>query len=160
LVLASLVLSAAFTVAQARLLRGRDPIAMTAVQFLGAALAVLPFAAATEGGPAMPGTTGAILATAALAAGGTLLPFAPFAYAQGGGRAEGAGPSLNMEPRVGGGVGVVFFGTPARRGQLAGGAAILAGTARGSRPLLAGGRGAGGGSAGEPAPAAHAGAVG
>ena len=36
LVLASLMLSATFTVGQSRLLRGRDPIA--AVQFLGAAL--------------------------------------------------------------------------------------------------------------------------
>src|SRR5215467_6868694 len=37
LVLASLLLSAAFTVAQAQLLRDQDPIALTAVQFLGAA---------------------------------------------------------------------------------------------------------------------------
>ena len=43
LVLASLLVSAAFTVAQARRLQGRDPVALTAVQFLGAALAVLPF---------------------------------------------------------------------------------------------------------------------
>jgi len=51
LVLASLLLSATFTVAQTRLLRGRDPIALTAVQFLGAALAVLPFAAVAEARP-------------------------------------------------------------------------------------------------------------
>src|SRR3984957_5269908 len=38
LVLASLVLSGTFTVAQTRLLAGRDPVAVTAVQFLGAAL--------------------------------------------------------------------------------------------------------------------------
>jgi len=49
LVLASLLLSAAFTVAQARRLQGRDPVALTAVQFLGAALAVLPFSVAAEG---------------------------------------------------------------------------------------------------------------
>ncbi len=54
LVLASLLLSAAFTVAQARRLRGRDPVALTAVQFLGAALAVLPFSVAAEGVPALP----------------------------------------------------------------------------------------------------------
>src|SRR5258708_8665515 len=42
LVLASLLLSATFTLAQARLLRGRDPIAVTAVQFLRAPLAALP----------------------------------------------------------------------------------------------------------------------
>ena len=58
LVLASLLMSAMFTVAQARLLRGRDPVAVTAVQFLGAALAVLPFAAVTEGVPALPGPAG------------------------------------------------------------------------------------------------------
>ena len=37
LVLASLLLSAGFTVSQTRLLPGRDPVAVTAVQFLGAA---------------------------------------------------------------------------------------------------------------------------
>ena len=42
LVLASLFLSATVTVAQARLLAGRDPVAVTAVQFLGAALGSLP----------------------------------------------------------------------------------------------------------------------
>jgi O-acetylserine/cysteine efflux transporter len=45
---ASLVLSAAFTVAQAGLLPGRDPVAVTALQFLAAAVAALPVAAATE----------------------------------------------------------------------------------------------------------------
>ena len=54
LVLASLLVSAVFTVAQTGLLAGRDPVAATAVQFLGAALAVLPFAVATEGLPARP----------------------------------------------------------------------------------------------------------
>ena len=54
LVLASLVLSAAFTVAQGRLLPGRDPVAVTAVQFLGAALGALPVAALWEGAPAGP----------------------------------------------------------------------------------------------------------
>ncbi len=58
LVLVSLLVSAIFTVAQTRLLAGHDPVATTAVQFLGAALAVLPFAALTEGllpSPAPPG---------------------------------------------------------------------------------------------------------
>ncbi|HEV8223546.1 MAG TPA: DMT family transporter, partial [Streptosporangiaceae bacterium] len=44
LVLASLLVSAGFTVAQDRLLPGRDPAAVTAVQFLGAALAAVPAA--------------------------------------------------------------------------------------------------------------------
>lgn len=155
LVLASLLLSAAFTVAQARLLHGRDPIAMTAVQFLGAALAVLPFAVVTEAGPAMPGTAGPVLATAALAVGGTLLPFALFAYAQSRVAAEVAGAFLNIEPLVGAVAGAVFFGNPAGPGQLAGGLGILAGIALSSLPLLAGGRAARRRSASDPVTAAH-----
>ena len=154
LVLASLLLSATFTVAQARLLRGRDPIAMTAVQFLGAALAVLPFAAVTEGVPALPGTHGPVLATAALVAGGTLLPFALFAYAQSRVAAEVAGAFFNIEPFVGAVAGAAFFGNPVGPEQLAGGAAVLAGIALSSLPLLAGGRAAGPGSGRDPVPAA------
>jgi drug/metabolite transporter (DMT)-like permease len=155
LVLASLLLSAIFVVAQARLLRGRDPIAMTAVQFLGAALAALPFAAVTEARPAMPGTAGPVLATAALAVGGTLLPFALFAYAQSRVPAEVAGAFLNIEPLVGAVAGAVFFGNPAGPEQLTGGLAILAGIALSSLPLLAGGRAARRGSGNDPVPAAH-----
>jgi O-acetylserine/cysteine efflux transporter len=155
LVLASLVLSATFTVAQARLLRGRDPFAMTAVQFLGAALAVVPFAAVTERGPTVPGTPGPVLATAALAAAGTLLPFALFAYAQSRVPAEVAGAFLNIEPLVGAVAGALFFGNPAGPEQLAGGAAILGGIALSSLPLLAGGRATRRGSGHGPAPAAH-----
>src|SRR6266436_2517827 len=54
LVLVSLLLSATVTVAQGRLLTGRDPIAVTAVQFLGATLGSLPVAVVTEGMPAAP----------------------------------------------------------------------------------------------------------
>src|SRR6266851_880987 len=139
LVLASLLVSAVFTVAQTRLLAGRDPIATTAVQFLGAA--------------------GPVLATAALAAGGTLLPFALFAYAQSRVPAEVAGAFFNIEPFVGAVAGAVFFGNPVGPGQLGGGAAVLAGIALSSLPLLAGGRAAGGratgpGSGRDPVPAA------
>jgi O-acetylserine/cysteine efflux transporter len=155
LVLASLLLSATFTVAQTRLLRGRDPIAMTAVQFLGAAVAVLPFAAVTEARPAMPGTAGPVLATAALAAGGTLLPFALFAYAQSRVPAEVAGAFLNIEPLVGAIAGAVFFGNPAGPEQLTGGLAILGGIALSSLPLLAGGRAARRGSGNDPVLVAH-----
>jgi drug/metabolite transporter (DMT)-like permease len=52
LVLASLLVSAVFTVGQARLLRCRDPVAVTAVQFLGAALGALTFTVITERMPA------------------------------------------------------------------------------------------------------------
>jgi drug/metabolite transporter (DMT)-like permease len=140
LVLASLLLSATFTVAQVRLLRGRDPIAVTAVQFLGAALAVLPFSVATEGMPAAPGGPGAVLAAAGLVAGGTLLPFTLFAYAQSRVSAEVAGAFLNLEPLIGAVAGVAVFGDPAGLRQLTGGAAILAGIALSSLPLLGTGR--------------------
>jgi drug/metabolite transporter (DMT)-like permease len=137
LVLASLLLSATFTVAQGRLLRGRDPIAVTAVQFLGAALAAAAFAVITEGVPALPGGSGALLATAVLAVGGTLLPFTLFAYGQSRVSAEVAGAFLNLEPLVGGVLGVVVFGDPAGPRQVLGGAAILAGIALSSFPLFA-----------------------
>jgi O-acetylserine/cysteine efflux transporter len=140
LVLASLLMSAMFTVGQTRLLAGRDPVATTAVQFLGAALAALPFAALTETVPAVPATPWPLLATAVLAVGGTLLPFALFAYAQSRVPAEVAGAFLNIEPLVGAGAGAVFFGNPAGPGQLAGGAAILGGIVLSSLPLLAGAR--------------------
>src|SRR5262245_19863139 len=140
LVLASLLLSAAFTVAQARRLRGRDPVALTAVQFLGAALAVLPFSVATEGGPAVPAGPGVVLAVLGLAAGGTLLPFTLFAYAQGRVSAEVAGAFLNLEPLVGAVAGVVVFGDPAGPVHFARAAAILAGIALSTRQPLAAGR--------------------
>ena len=137
LVLASLLISATFTVAQTRLLRGRDPVAVTAVQFLGAALAAAPFAVITEGVPALPGHSGALLATAGLALGGTLLPFTLFAYGQSWVSAEVAGAFLNLEPLVGAVAGVVVFGDPAGPQQILGGAAVLAGIALSSLPLFA-----------------------
>jgi O-acetylserine/cysteine efflux transporter len=137
LVLASLLMSAMFTVAQTGLLRGRDPVAVTAVQFLAAALAVLPVAVATEGVPAVPSSAGTILACAGLALGGTLLPFTLFAYGQSRVAAEVAGAFLNLEPLVGAVAGVVVFSDPMGPHQVLGGAAILAGIAMGSRPLLA-----------------------
>jgi O-acetylserine/cysteine efflux transporter len=140
LVLASLLLSATFTVAQDRLLRGRDPVAVTAVQFVGAALAVLPFSVVAEGMPTAPGAPGPVLATAALVAGGTLLPFTLFAFAQSRVAAEVAGAFFNIEPLVGAVAGVVVFGNPAGPGQLIGGAAILAGIALSSLPLIGAGR--------------------
>jgi drug/metabolite transporter (DMT)-like permease len=137
LVLVALLISATFTVAQARLLRGRDPVAVTAVQFLAAALAVLPVAVITEGMPAAPGSPATLLATAGLAVGGTLLPFTLFAYGQARVSAEIAGAFVNLEPLVGAAAGVVIFGNPTGLQQVAGGAAILAGIALSSLPLLA-----------------------
>jgi O-acetylserine/cysteine efflux transporter len=101
LVLASLVVSASFTVAQARLLAGRDPVAVTAVQFLAAALATLPIAAVTEGVPTPAAGAGALLATVGLALVGTLAPFTLFAYGQVRVAAELAGAFVNLERRRG-----------------------------------------------------------
>ncbi len=136
LVLAAVLISATFTVAQARLLPGRDPVAVTAVQFLAASLAVLPVALATEG-QAAPGGPAVLLATIGLVLGGTLLPFTLFAYGQARVPAALAGAFLNLEPLVGALAGVVFFGNPAGLPQLAGGLAILAGITLSSLPLLA-----------------------
>ena len=139
LVLVSLLLSATFTVAQARLLRGRDPIAVTAVQFLGAALAAVPLSAA-EGIPAAPHGPGALLATVALVVAGTLLPFTLFAYGQSRVSAEVAGAFVNIEPLVGAVAGIVVFGDPAGPAQALGGAAIIAGIVLSTLPLLRSGR--------------------
>jgi drug/metabolite transporter (DMT)-like permease len=137
LVLASLVLSATVTVAQGRLLSGRDPVAVTAVQFLGAALGALPVAVLTEGAPAAPAAAGPLLAVVALAAGGTLLPFTLFAFGQSRVSAEVAGAFLNLEPLVGGIAGVLLFRDPASLAQVAGGLAIVAGIGLSSLPLIA-----------------------
>ena len=140
LVLASLFLSAAVTVAQGRLLAGRDPVAVTAVQFLGAALGALLVTVLTEGAPTVPGSPGPVLAVVALAAGGTLLPFTLFAFGQSRVSAEVAGAFLNLEPLVGAVVGAAAFGDPVGLAQIAGGAAIVVGIGLSSLPLLAGRR--------------------
>src|SRR5215813_12604040 len=125
LVLASLLLSATVTVAQGRLLAGRDPVAVAAV---------------SEGVPAVPAGAGVVLAVLALALAGTLLPFTLFAFGQSRVSAEVAGAFLNLEPLVGALAGAVAFGDPVGLAQVAGGVAILAGIALSSLPLLAGRR--------------------
>jgi O-acetylserine/cysteine efflux transporter len=127
LVLVSLVMGATFTVAQGRLLPGRDPVAVTAVQFLGAALGALAFSVVAEGAPAVPGRPGPVLAVVALALAGTLGPFTLFAFGQSRVPAEVAGAFLNIEPLVGAVAGIVFFGDPMGPIQLAGGLAVVAG---------------------------------
>ena len=126
LVLLSVLLSAGFTVSQGRLLRGQDPIAVTAVQFAAAALVALPVALVSGRIPAAPGS-GPMLAVAVLALGGTVLPFTLFAFGQRALPAEVAGAFLNLEPLVGAMAGVVVFGDPVGTGQLMGGAAIVGG---------------------------------
>lgn len=138
LVLASVLLSAAVTVAQGRLLEGQDPAAVTAVLFLGAALAALPVAAATAGAPPAPHGVLSVAAAAGLTAVGTLAPFTLFAYGQRKVPTEVAGAFLNLEPLVGALAGVVAFADPAGPRLLIGGAAILGGIAMSSLPALRG----------------------
>ena len=142
MVLASVLIVAAMTVAQGRLLEGQDPAAITAVQFLGAALAALPVAVGTEGAPPVPPAGGAgllaVLAVVGLTAAGTLAPFTLFAYGQHKMPTEVAGAFLNLEPLVGALVGVAAFGDPAGPRLLAGGAAILGGILMSSLPALRG----------------------
>jgi drug/metabolite transporter (DMT)-like permease len=127
LVLAGQLASAAFTVSQARLLRGRDPVAVTAVQLMAAAVAVLP--AALAGGPVAVhgGSATAMLATAALVLAGTVAPTTLFAFAQSRVTADVAGAFLNLEPLFGAAIGVVLFGNPLGPVQLVGGAVIVTG---------------------------------
>jgi drug/metabolite transporter (DMT)-like permease len=142
LVLASLGISAAFVVAQPRLLEGRDPVAVSAVQLLAAAVAALPVAVLTEGPPPVAGGPGgpgaaALAATAGLALLGTLGANTLFAYGQARVAAETAGAFVNLEPLVGAAAGAVVFGDPVGAAQAAGAAAILAGIALSTLPLLA-----------------------
>ncbi|HEY6296902.1 MAG TPA: DMT family transporter [Streptosporangiaceae bacterium] len=152
LVLASLLLSATFTVAQAKLLTGRDPIAVTAVEFLGAAIGALVFTVFTEGVPGRPAGMTPVLAVLALGACGTLLPFTLFAFGQSRVSSEVAGAFLNLEPLVGALAGAVFFGDPAGVGLLLGGTAILAGIGLSILTLLRGGGDAAGRTAAGDAP--------
>src|SRR6185437_4897458 len=66
LVLASVGLCAAFVAAQPRLLAGRNPMAVTAVQFAAGAVVALPFALGFDGPLAAPTSTGPVLAVAGL----------------------------------------------------------------------------------------------
>jgi len=142
IVLGSALVSAAVTVAQGRLLVGRDPVAVTAVLFLGAAVGTLPAAFLTAGVPPVPpaGAAGvlAVLAVLGLTVACTLAPFTLFAYGQNKVSTEVAGAFLNLEPLVGALVGVAAFGDPAGPRLVAGGAAIIAGIAMSSLPALRG----------------------
>jgi O-acetylserine/cysteine efflux transporter len=134
----SLLLASTFTVAQTRLLKGRDPVAVTALQFLAATVALLPVAVGTEGGlPPTAGLAHGLPVVIALALVGTLAPFTLFAYGQARVSAATAAIFLNLEPLVGAAIGVVAFGEPFGGVQLLGSAAILAGIAVGSVPPAA-----------------------
>ena len=126
LVLASAALSAAFIVAQSRLLPGRDAIAVTAVQMTAAGAATLPLAL-LGAAPAAPAGATELIAVIALVGLGTLLPFTLYAFGQTRVPAELAGSFVNLEPVVGVVIGVLAFGNPFGALQAAGAVAVLAG---------------------------------
>lgn len=134
LVVLSLLFSASFMVAQPRLLAGRDPVAVTAVQLGAAALFTTPVAFLMDGVPTTPGLTPTV-AMVGLAVGGTLVPFTLFAWAQARISPEIAGAFLNLEPLVGVTLGMIAFGDPVGFAQVAGALAILAGIALNTRAL-------------------------
>lgn len=129
LVLASLLLSAGFLAAQSRLLDGRDPVAVSAMQFLAASIAGVPVAMIVDGLPPAPASSSQLLTIVGLALGGTLLPFTLFAYGQARVSAEVAGAFINLEPLVGAATGALLFGDPVGLPQAIGGATILTGIA-------------------------------
>jgi len=126
-VLASVLASAGFTVSQARLLRGRDPIAATALQLLAAAAVALPVAVVSGHEPGSAGSPAAMLAVAGLVLAGTVLPTALFAFGQSRVPADVAGAFLNLEPLCGAALGIALFGNPVGAVLAVGGAAIVAG---------------------------------
>jgi O-acetylserine/cysteine efflux transporter len=143
LVLSSAVLSAGFVSVQPRLLAGRDPGAVTGVQFAAAAIVALATALVTKA-PATPVLQPAFLGVlAALSLAGTLAPFWLFAYGQARLPAPVAGAFVNLEPVVGVAAGWLAFGDPIRAAQVVGGLAVVAGivlstplAGRTSRPWL------------------------
>jgi drug/metabolite transporter (DMT)-like permease len=131
LVLLSGAISALYVVAQPRVLCGRDPGAVTAVQMAAGALVALPFAAAFEGLPAVSPsvlpTVDQLTAFVALAGLGSIVPFVLYAYGQKHVAPEVAGAFVNLEPLVGAMIGAVAFHDPFGPAQLLGAAAIMGG---------------------------------
>jgi hypothetical protein len=129
LVLFSLAISAAMTVAQVRMLEGRDPMAVTAVQFLAAAVTALPIAIVSEGTPPSVPSISPFLGVIALSVVGTLVPWVLFAFGQSRVSAVVAGSFINIEPLVGAGAAALFFGEAITPAQIGAGLAILTGVA-------------------------------
>jgi drug/metabolite transporter (DMT)-like permease len=127
LVLGSAVLSALFIYGQPRLLGGRDPAAVTAVQFAAGLLVALPVALLTEPTPAASTSSGSLAAVLSLSLLGTALPFWLFAYGQSKVSARLAGAYVNLEPVVGVAVGWAAFDNPATAVQIVGALGVLFG---------------------------------
>ena len=129
LMFASALASAAYVVAQPRLLAGRDPVAVTAVQMAAGAAVTMPLAALAEGVPAAPQAGPALWGFLALALAGSLLPFALYAYGQARVVPEVAGAFVNLEPLVAVALGAFMFDDPFGSVQVAGAAALAVGLA-------------------------------
>jgi drug/metabolite transporter (DMT)-like permease len=129
LILASAALSALMIVAQSRLLQGRDPVAVTAVQMGAAALVALPLALVAGQPPAGAPSGVEALSALGLVTVGSLLPFVLYAYGQKHVTAEVAGAFVNLEPLVGAAIGALVFHDPFGGLHAAGGLAVLAGIA-------------------------------
>ena len=125
LVLVSVGLSAALIAAQPGMLAGRDPAAVTAVQFGAAAAFALPFALGSGHLPGLPPSLGTLGAFMALAIAGTVLPFWLFAHGQSSVRPQLAGAFVKLEPVVGAAIGWVAFADPFGPRAAAGVLAVL-----------------------------------
>jgi O-acetylserine/cysteine efflux transporter len=128
LMLASAIGSAGYVLAQPRVLAGRDPVAVTAVQMTAGALATLPLAA-TEGLPSLPTPGPALWGFLGLSIAGSLLPFALYAYGQARVLPEVAGAFVNLEPLVGATLGAFLFHDPFGSTQVVGVVALVVGLA-------------------------------
>jgi drug/metabolite transporter (DMT)-like permease len=126
LVLASAVLGAGFVAAQPRLLRGRVPVAVAAVQLAGAAILTLPLAL-FDGVPARPTGSASLLATAGLVVAGSVLPCALYSFGQSHVHPATAGAFVNLEPVVGAAAGLVMGGGALALSHVAGLAVVAAG---------------------------------
>lgn len=127
LVLASVLISALFMIAQPGILAGRDPVAVTAVQLAAAAAGMAPAALLADGIPTVSPGPVPLLALAGLAIGGTLVPYTLLAYGQSRVPPTAASVFFNLEPLVGAVIGVLAFGNLLSTSQIVGDAAILAG---------------------------------
>src|SRR4051812_31283972 len=139
LMLTSAIGSAGYVLAQPRVLEGRDPVAVTAVQMAAGAALALPLALA-EGVPAPPSVGAPLLGFLGLAVAGSLLPFALYAYGQARVVPEVAGAFVNLEPLVGALLGAFLFDDPFGAVQVAGVVALVVGLALSvlpARPLRA-----------------------
>jgi drug/metabolite transporter (DMT)-like permease len=134
IMLASAVLSALTIEAQSRLLPGRDPVGVTAVQMAAAALTVLPLALVSGELPAVGPTATQAAAGLALVTLGSMLPFALYAYGQKHVPAEVAGSFVNLEPLVGAALGALVFHDPFGAGAVLGILVVVAGMLLGAGP--------------------------